>query len=82
MPRKAISLEINITVKAKQKRDGLWVADVRISPEPPPEIIQALNSGVAFPSRVQAEAHVMKIADELIHKAKAKSNKTESASSE
>jgi hypothetical protein len=79
MPRKAISPEINITVKAKQRRDGLWVAVVRIDPDPSPEIIRALNSGVAFPSRVQAEAHVMKVADELIHKAKAKTNKTETS---
>jgi hypothetical protein len=77
MPRRAISTEINIIVKAKQRRDGLWIADVRINPELSPEIIRALNSGMPFPSRIQAEAHVMKIADELIHKAKAKTNKTE-----
>jgi hypothetical protein len=81
MPRKAISSEINITVKAKQRRDGLWIADVRIDPEPSPEIIRALKSGVAFRSRMEAEAHVMKIADELIHKVKAKTNTTEEARS-
>jgi hypothetical protein len=68
MPRKATSPEINIIVKAKQRRDGLWVADARISPEPSPEIVRALKSAVAFPTRIQAEAYVMKIADELIHK--------------
>jgi hypothetical protein len=77
MSRKAITREISITVKAKQRRDGLWIAAVRMDPEPSPEIIRALNSGVAFPSRIQAEAHVMKIADELIHEAKAKTQKTE-----
>ena len=72
MPRKAISPEFNITVIAKQRRDGLWVADVQINPEASPEIRRALNSEIAFPSRAQAEAYVMKIADELIHKAKTK----------
>jgi hypothetical protein len=72
MPRKMITSEISITVKAKQRRDGLWAANVRVQPELSPEITRALNSGIAFRSRIQAEAYVMKLTDELIHSARPK----------
>ena len=39
---------------------------------PPPEIRRAPNQDLAFGSRAEAEAHGMKIADELIYKMKAK----------
>jgi hypothetical protein len=63
---KAIYPDVSITVKAKQRRDGLWVADVRIQAEPSPETCRALRS------RIEAEAYVMKLADEVIHSARPK----------
>jgi hypothetical protein len=69
---KGIYPDVSITVKAKQRRDGLWVADVRIQPEPSPEACRALISGIAFRSRIEAEAYVMKLGDALIHSARSK----------
>ena len=70
MIKEPVSQQFSIVVKAKQKPDGLWVADIRIHPEPSPEICRALNKDLAFRSRTEAEAHSMKIADELICKMK------------
>ena len=72
MIRETVSREFSVIVNAKQNSDGLWVADIRIAPEPSPEIRRAPNQDLAFGSRAEAEAHGMKIADELIYKMKAK----------
>ncbi|MPZ76826.1 MAG: hypothetical protein GEU77_09890 [Deltaproteobacteria bacterium] len=68
MIKETILQEYTIEVKARQKRDGLWVPDLRISPEPAPETRRALNTDLAFKSRTEAEEHGMKIADDLIYK--------------
>jgi len=68
MIKETIFQEYTIEVKAKQKRDGLWVPDLHISPEPTPETRRALNMDLAFKSRTEAEEHGMKIADDLIYK--------------
>jgi hypothetical protein len=62
--------EFTIVVNAKQKSNGLWVADIQISPEPCPETRGALNKDLAFKTRTEAEEYGMKIADELIYKTK------------
>ena len=69
MIKKTFSKEYTIEIKARQKPDGFWVPDVRISPEPTrPETLQALIIGLTFKSRTEAEEHGMKIADNLIYK--------------
>lgn len=70
MIRGTVSQEFTIVLCPKQKPDGLWVTDVRISPEPSPETPRALNKDLAFKTRTEAEAHGMKIADDLIYKTK------------
>jgi hypothetical protein len=62
--------EFTIAVSAKQRSDGLWVADIQISPEPCPETRGALNQNLAFKTRTEAEEYGMKIADDLIYRAK------------
>lgn len=62
--------EFTIVVSAKQKSDGLWVADIQISPEPGPNTRGALNKDLAFRTRTEAEEYGMKIADDLIYKTK------------
>jgi hypothetical protein len=62
--------EFTIVVSAKQKTDGLWVADIRISPEPSPAARGALNKDLAFKTRNEAEEYGMKIAYALIYKTK------------
>ena len=68
MIKETVFQEYTVEVKARQKPDGLWVPDVRISPEPTPETRRALTTDLAFKSRAEAEEHGMKIADELIYK--------------
>ena len=70
MTRENASREFTVVVSARQKPDGLWVADIRINPEPSSEIRGALNKDLAFNTRTEAEEHGMKIADELIYKTK------------
>jgi hypothetical protein len=70
MIRESVSQEFTIVVRAKQKSDGLWVADIRISPEPCPETRGALNKDRAFKNRAEAEEYGMKVADDLIYKTK------------
>ena len=36
MIRETVSREFSVIVNAKQNSDGLWVADIRIAPEPSP----------------------------------------------
>jgi hypothetical protein len=62
--------EFTIVVSAKQKSDGLWVADIQISPEPCLETRGTLNKDLAFKTRTEAEQYGMKIADDLIYKSK------------
>jgi hypothetical protein len=70
MIRGTVSQEFTIVVRANRKSDGLWVADIRISPEPSPETRGALNKDLAFKTRIEAEEYGMKIADDLIYKTK------------
>jgi hypothetical protein len=70
MIRGTASQEFTIVVSAKQKSDGLWVADIRISPEPSPETRRVLNKNLAFKTRTEAEEYGMKIADDLIYNTK------------
>ena len=60
--------EFTIVISAKQRSDGLWFADIQISPEPCPETRGALNKDLAFETRTEAEEYGMKIADDLIYK--------------
>jgi hypothetical protein len=62
--------KFTIVVSAKQKSDGLRIADIQISPEPCPETRGALNKALAFKTRTEAEEYGMKIADDLIYKPK------------
>jgi hypothetical protein len=70
MIRETASREFTVVVRAKQKPDGLWVAQIQIDPPPSPETRGALSQGLAFKTRTEAEEHGMKIADELIYKTK------------
>ena len=70
MTRERASQEFTVVVNVKQKPDGLWVANIRIDPEPSSETRAALNKGRAFKTRAEAEEHGMKIADDLIYQTK------------
>jgi hypothetical protein len=70
MIRETASEEFTVVVRAKQKPDGLWVADIQIDPEPIPETRRVVSRDVGFKTRSEAEEHGMKIADELIYKKK------------
>lgn len=70
MSRRTVFQEFTVVVSVKQKPDGLWVPDIRINPEPALETRRRRNKDVAFKTRSEAEAHGMKIADDLIYKTK------------
>jgi len=40
MIRETVSREFSVIVNAKQNAHGLWVADIRITPEPSPEFVE------------------------------------------
>lgn len=67
MTRRILSEDLTIVVSAKQKRNGLWVPDIRMNPEPAPEDRRDMDTDLGFKTKVEAERHGMKIAEtELI----------------